>query len=290
MSSYCPNEFGLLHRALLRHPRLAWESQRRLSAEWRNLHYPAEPDFVRACAQYDQLVSLLEATGVGIEWLDGGAGGPDSVYTHDPAVVGPRGAVLGWMGKPIRGAEPHLMEAAFERCGIPILGRIEAPGHLEGGDVVWLDRHSVAVGEGYRTSAEGIRQLAVLLAEPGLELIPVPLPHWRGPTDCLHLMSILSPVDDDLAVVYSPLMSVPFRRLLQHRGIHLVEVPDDEWASMGCNVLAVAPRRCIMLEGNPRTRGLLERAGAEVRVFDGSEISLKGCGGPTCLARPLRRT
>ena len=154
---------------------------------------------------------------------------------------------------------------------------------------MWLDSQTAIVGSGYWTNCEGIAQLRTLLGDTIDELIVVTLPHWRGPGDVLHLMSLLSPVDTDLAVVYSPLLPVPFRQRLITRGVELVEVPDSEFDSMGANVLAIAPRRCIMLDGNPRTRSALERAGTEVTVYRGLEISVKGSGGPTCLTRPLVR-
>jgi N-dimethylarginine dimethylaminohydrolase len=193
------------------------------------------------------------------------------------------------MGKPQREGEPAAQEETLRGAGVPVLGRIEAPGRLEGGDVLWLDRRTLVVGQGYRTNAAGIRQLQALLGDAVTELIVVPLPHWRGPTDVMHLMSLISPVDEDLAVVYSPLLPVPFREWLVARGTELVEVPDEEFDSMGTNVLALAPRKCLMLLGNPRTRAALERAGADVLEYDGQEISVKGAGGPTCLTRPLRR-
>ena len=154
---------------------------------------------------------------------------------------------------------------------------------------MWLDERTIAVGRGYRTNAAGIEQLHALLGDSVDEVIAVALPHWRGPDDVFHLMSVISPIDRDLALVYSPLMSVPFRERLLERGMTLVEVPDDEFATMGANVLALAPRRCVMLAGNPKTRARLERAGAEVFEYDGQEISVKGGGGPTCLTRPLAR-
>src|ERR1043165_1285659 len=157
--------------------------------------------------------------------------------------------------------------------GYEIARRITPPGLLEGGDVVWVDRRTVAVGRGYRTNDEGIAQLRLLLADSIDELFVVPLPHWRGAGDVFHLMSIISPVDRDLAVVYSPLMPIPFREWLIERGIALVEVPDAEFESMGANVLALAPRRCLMVAGNPKTRAAIERAGAEVIEYEGTEIS-----------------
>ena len=170
-----------------------------------------------------------------------------------------------------------------------MVGTIQPPGRLEGGDVVWLDERTMAVGRGYRTNDAGIAQLRVLLGDSIDELIVVALPHWQGPGDVFHLMSIVSPVDRDLAVVYSPLLPVPFRERLLARGIRLVEVPHEEFDTMGANVLAIAPRRCVMVAGNPATRGRLEQAGAQVSEYDGREISLKGGGGPTCLTRPVLR-
>ena len=173
--------------------------------------------------------------------------------------------------------------------GVPVLGRITGDGRLEGGDVCWLDERTVAVGQGYRTNAEGIRQLRALLGERVDEVITVPLPHWTGPDDCLHLLSFISPVDTRKAVVYSRLMPVPFRQLLLDRGWELIEVPDAEYESMACNVLAVAPGRCIMLAGNPETQAHLEAADVAVTTFEGDDLCLKGGGGPTCLTRPLYR-
>lgn len=169
-----------------------------------------------------------------------------------------------------------------------IAGRIESPGRLEGGDVIWLDARTLVVGRGYRTNADGIRQLRAILGNR-VEVVEVPLPHWHGPHDVMHLMSLISPIDHGIAVVYSQLLPVPFREWLLDRGIHLVEVPDEEFVSMGTNVLALAPRRCLILAGNPRTRAALERAGADVVEYEGTEISVKGAGGPTCLTRPLER-
>jgi N-dimethylarginine dimethylaminohydrolase len=169
-----------------------------------------------------------------------------------------------------------------------VAGSIEPPGRIEGGDVVWLDARTVAVGRGYRTNAEGVRQFRALLG-PQVDVIEVPLPHWKGPGDVMHLMSLISPVDRDLAVVYSPLLPVPFHEQLLARGIGRVDTPDAEFDSMATNVLALAPRHCVMLAGNPRTRAALERAGATVVEYTGVEISVKGAGGPTCLTRPLVR-
>jgi N-dimethylarginine dimethylaminohydrolase len=160
---------------------------------------------------------------------------------------------------------------------------------LEGGDVAWLDNKTLAVGHTYRTNEEGIRQLTNLLSPLGVKVMSVPMPHYKGPSDVFHLMSVLSPVDKNLAVVYSPLIPIVFRNELIARGYELVEVPDEEFDSMGCNVLALAPRVCLMVKGNPITKSRLEKAGCEVIEYLGAEISVKGCGGPTCLTRPVMR-
>jgi len=193
------------------------------------------------------------------------------------------------MGKEGRKNEPLAEQKAFEAHGIPVLGVINAPGTIEGGDVAWLDDKTLAVGHTYRTNEEGIKQITALLAPLGVDVITVPMPHYRGPSDVFHLMSVLSPVDSNLAVVYSPLIPIVFRNELIKRGYELVEVPEAEFDSMGCNVLALAPRVCLMVKGNPITKERLEKAGCKVIEYEGAEISVKGGGGPTCLTRPVER-
>jgi len=272
-------------------PGAAWRTPARVETEWRSLHYTAQPDLEQAIGQHNALVQLLHEAGCRVHTLPpDDATGLDSVYVHDPVVVAPAGAVLCRMGKAARAGEPEVMGRWLAAAGVPIVGRIEPPGVLEGGDVVWLSPRVVAVGEGYRTNREGIRQLTELLADQVDEVIPVPLPHWTGPDDCLHLMSMLSPVAERVAVVYSRLMPVPFRSRLLGDGWRLIEVPDIEYDRMACNVLPLAPADCLMLEGSPVTQSRLESAGVRVRTFPGSEISLKGGGGPTCLTRPLLRS
>ncbi len=284
------SETGRLSRLLLKHPREAFASEEAIARQWRDLHFTAAPDFARAVAQYDYFVTLVGGGDTDVIYAPETPGvGLDAIYVRDAAVVCDRGVILCRMGKPQRAGEPDAQAAVLRDLGVPIVGAIEAPGRLEGGDVLWLDARTVVVGRGYRTNDAGIAQLRALLADGIDELLVVPLPHWRGAGDVFHLMSIISPVDRGLAVVYSPLMPVPFRELLIARGIELVEVPDEEFDTMGANVLAIAPRRCVMVAGNPVTRARLEHAGAEVMEYDGSEISLKGGGGPTCLTRPLAR-
>jgi N-dimethylarginine dimethylaminohydrolase len=284
------SEIGTISRVVVKHARDAFRSPQTIAEEWRALNFTSAPDFEEAVRQYDRFAELLSACGAALHFLPPSPGaGMDSIYVRDASIVCDRGVILCSMGKPLRQDEPTSQEAAFLAMGYPIAGSIAPPGRLEGGDVLWLDRRTLAVGRGYRTNDDGIAQLRALLADSIDELIVVPLPHWRGPADVFHLMSIVSPVDHDLAVVYSPLMPVSFRERLLDRGLALVEVPDEEFESMGANVLAIAPRRCLMLGGNPTTRSRLERAGAHVTVYEGDDISRKGGGGPTCLTRPLRR-
>ena len=286
----CQSMVGRLKHVLLKHPREAFGGQADIDGQWGDLNYLGPPDFESACRDYDDFVELLSRSGAEIIFLPQERDtGLDSIYTHDPAVVSNKGVVLGKMGKAQRDGEPAALGAYCREHDIPILGAITGAGRLEGGDVLWLDERTVAVGEGYRTNAEGIRQLGALLDRLVDSVISVPLPHWTGATDVLHLLSMISPVDHDLAVVYSRLMPVPFRQYLLSRGMQLIEVPDEEYDSMACNVLALAPRQCVMIAGNPVTQGRLESAGVEVWTYDGREISAKGAGGPTCLTRPLLR-
>lgn len=284
------DEVGVLERAVVKHARAAFLGGDRLAAEWRALNFLAEPDFDRAIAEYDGFVRLLTDAGVDLCFLPADDGvGLDSLYVRDATVLVPGGLVSCAMGKPLRAAEPEAQRVGLAGAGLAWTGRISAPGRLEGGDVVWFDASTVAIGRGYRTNDDGIAQLAAY-AGGGVTVLTVPLPHWRGPADVFHLMSMVSPIDRDLVVVYAPLLPVPFRDWLVGRGYELIEVPDEEFDSMGTNVLALGRRRCVMLEGNPVTRRRLEAAGAEVLTYEGREISLKGGGGPTCLTRPLVRS
>lgn len=283
------NEYGTIHRMLVKHARDAFRSQSQIDQQWRQLNFTDAPDLVRAIADYDAFLALLSAEGAQLELLPADRHvSLDSIYVRDASLVCPLGVILCAMGKPQRSTEPEIQGRAYDALGLPVIGTIELPGKIEGGDVVWFDAHTVAIGRGYRTNDDGIRQFQALVG-PAVDVLPVPLPHYRGPSDVFHLMSVISPVAEDLAVVYSPLMPVPFREWLIARGIELVEVPDEEFDTMGANVLAIAPRQCVMVDGNPITRRRLEAAGASVAEYDGREISLKGGGGPTCLTRPLVR-
>jgi N-dimethylarginine dimethylaminohydrolase len=284
------SEVDRLTHAMVKHPRDAFVDVQTIAAQWARLNFTAAPDLSRAIDEYDQFVELLQSTGTTITRLPPDSRTTlDSIYARDASIVSPRGVIVCNMGKASRHAEPSAQEDAFRLLrSVVVLGRIESPGSLEGGDVVGIDAKTMIVGRGYRTNGEGIRQVRSMLGTD-VDVVEVPLPHWRGPGDVMHLMSLLSPVDHDLAVVYSRLLPVPFREWLLGRGFSLVEVPDEEFDTMGTNVLALSPRRCVMLTGNPRTRAALERVGCEVLEYRGDEISVKGAGGPTCLTRPLER-
>jgi arginine deiminase len=285
------SETSPIRSLLLKHPREAWLGQENIRDQWKALGYTEEPDFAKAVAEYDRFVDILRGIVADVHFLPADARtGLDSIYVRDAACVAGHGVILCRMGKPLRAGEPGAVGDFYAKAGWPVLGRIREPGTLEGGDVVWLDGKTAAVGHGYRTNAEGIRQFRDLVAEEGCEVIEVPLPHWDGPGDVLHLMSMLSPVDEGQLLVYSRLLPVPFRKRLLEMGFALLEVPDEEYATMATNVLAVAPGQCVALAGNPLTSNVLARAGIEVSTYEGTEISRKGAGGPTCLTRPLLRS
>jgi len=283
-------EVGTIKRVVLKHARDAFVSQQAAAAQWRRLNYFGPPDFARAVQEYDHFTAVLESFDIEIDLLPRTRGvGLDSIYVRDASIVCDRGVVLCSMGKQHRRAEPEAQAAALAGLGLALLGRIAEPATIEGGDVVWLDSSCVLVGIGRRTNEAGREQLSSLIGDCVDEVVTVRLPDWDGPADVFHLMSILSPIDHDLALVYSPLMPASLREVLLARGYRLIEVPEQEFDTMGCNVLAVAPRKCMMLNGNPVTQARLEQAGAEVTTYDGDEICAKGAGGPTCLTRPIVR-
>ena len=283
-------DVGRLRKVLLMHARDAYMNDDAVEQQWRSLNYTDSPDRSCAVGHYDCFVEQLERLGIETLLLPSSAGMTlDAIYPRDASIVCCDGAILCNPGKETRKTEPAIHKAFLEKNGIPVLGAVTAPGLLEGGDVVWLGERTVAVGQGDRTNRQGIAQLRELLGNRVDDVISVPLPDYQATGDVFHLMSVLSPIDNDLALVYTPLMPETFRKELSGRGFTMVDVPESEFETLGPNVLALAPRVCLMLEGNPMTKELLEQAGAEVHTFDGSEICLKGCGGPTCLTRPLVR-
>ena len=282
------SEFGEIKSLLLKHPRDAFRSEDYLDQNWRSLNYLSKPNFNQAIEEYEGFVEIFKSFNIELQFLDDSEDtGIDSIYVRDASISSNIGMLICNMGKEARRSEPNQQLQHYLRNGQAVSGSVLGAATIEGGDVAWLREDVLAVARGYRTNDEGITQLKQNL---GLEdVIVMPAPHYKGPEDVFHLMSVLSPVDIDLAVVYSPLMTVPFREFLLQLGIKLVEVPDGEFDSLGSNVLAIAPRVCLMVKGNPITKSRLEKAGVEVIEFDGAEICLKGSGGPTCLTRPLAR-
>ncbi len=282
------SEVSNLKSVLIKDPIEAYVSQEKIDKEWQSLNYLEKPDFELALEEYGYFEKVFLENGVKINKLKS-ADSLDSLYARDASISTNGGMIICNMGKPERNHEPRVQAEFYQNHGIKIKGFIEPPGTLEGGDVAWIDESTIAVARGYRTNDEGIRQLRELVKDVVDEVIVFHSPHYRGPSDVFHLMSVFSPIDHDLAVVYSPLMPVSFRELLRSRGTKLIEVPEEEFDSLGCNVLAIKPRLAIMCQGNPVTKKRLQNAGAEVLEYCGNEISLKGCGGPTCLTRPLER-
>ncbi len=274
-----------LRRVIVRRPDSAFAVED--PAAW---HYAARPDLAAAQAEHDAFVAILREHGAEVIAHDGPQPGrADAIFVHDPAIVTDAGAVILSMGKALRAGEEAALAACLEADGVPILGRLSGEARAEGGDLLWLDRQTLAAGVGFRTNPAGVRQLQAILGPLGVRVLPVELPWFHGPEACLHLMSLISLVADRLAVAYPPLLSVPFMQELGRRGVALVEVPEAEFMTMGTNVLALAPGECLMLEGNPVTRARLAAAGCEVRSYVGREISLKAEGGATCLTRPVLR-
>ena len=247
-------------------------------------HHPVDLDLAQR--EHDAFVELLASLGPRVEVLETELDSPDLVYTFDPLLVTDRGAIPLRAGKPNRRAEPAAIEAWTTAVGIPTIGRIEAPGTIEGGDTIWLRPDLFCIGRTLRTNSNGASQLAGLV---GGDVRIFDLPYWRGPAELVHLMSVISPVADDLAVVYPPLLPVGLWELLRELGIRLVEVPEEEFPTLGPNVLAVRPGVVILAEGNPRTQAALVAAGCEVHTYPASEIGLNGSGGPTCMTRPILR-
>jgi dimethylargininase len=253
-------------------------------------HYAGRPDLAVALQEHDALVALLRQGGAEAIYHDEPQPGhADAIFTFDPAIVTDHGAIILSMGKSQRRGEEAAMARRLEELGVPLLYTLHDEARAEGGDLLWMDHDTLAVGLGFRTNAEGLRQLREALTGIGVNLIPVELPYYTGPDACLHLLSLISIVDYHTAVVYPSLLAVPFWQELQQRDFRLVEVPEEEFPTMGTNVLALAPGKCLMLEGNPITKRLLEEAGCEVMTYRGNEISLKAEGGPTCLTRPILR-
>jgi dimethylargininase len=273
---------GTLERVLVRAP-LPEDG-----ARWREFGWRAKPDHGRAAAEHEALRQLLAEAGVEVVVARHDAGNPDAIYVFDPVLVHLDRAVVLRPGKEQRRMEPAGLAVELARLGVRAVAELEAPAIAEGGDTLWVDERTLLVGRGYRTNERGIEALRAVL--PGVAVIWVDLPHYGGAGEVMHLLSLISPLAGDLALVYPRLAPVRLLELLAEREIGIVEVPDEEFETMGPNVLALGPRRVLALAGNDETRRRLERAGVEVATYVGDEISHKGDGGPTCLTLPLRRS
>ena len=257
-------------------------------ARWREFGWRSAPDHAAAAAEHEAFRGVLEDAGAEVVVSSHDPGNPDAIYVYDPVLVGGEGAVLLRPGKEGRRGEPGAIAAALVAADVPIAAELVSPVVAEGGDTVWLDTETLLVGIGYRTNPAAVGALES--AFPGVQMLTFDLPHWNGRGEVMHLMSFISPLDRDLALVYPRIAPVRLLELLTERGIEVVEVPDEEFETQGSNVLALGPRRALALDGSPETRRRMERAGVDVVVYRGEEISLKGDGGPTCLTRPLLRT
>ena len=278
----CQSQTATLCRVLVRAPRAED------CARWREFGWRAEPDATALAAEHEAFAAELAGFGAEVVYAEEPLPGAlDAIYAYDPALVADAGAILLRPGKELRRGEPEALGRDLERAGVPVAARLEAPALAEGGDTLWLDERTLLVGLGYRTNEAGADALRRAL--PDVDVLTFDLPHYRGPGEVLHLLSFVSPLDGDLALVYPPLAPTRLLQLLAERDVQTVEVPDEEYGSLGCNVLALGPRVALALDGNPETRRRLERAGVDVRVYRGEELSLKGDGGPTCLTRPVLR-
>ena len=286
-----------LARALVRAPAEAGWNDPARAACWRELGYLHPPDFDRADREHEALCRLLRGEGVEVLELPPAEPGPppdsdlslDALYARDPALVTDGGFIELAMGKPARRGEPACHRRFLEELGVPRLGGLGPPGMCEAGDLVWLDSTTVLAGRSYRTDREGIVRLTRSLSPRGVEVVEVPIPHRRGPDTCLHLGSLLSPLDETTVLVDLPWLAVETVELLEARGLRRIESVPGERDRLATNVLALGDGRVLALEGSPRTHDRLRDAGFEVRTYEGEEISLNGCGGPTCLVLPVLR-
>lgn len=284
------NEYGAIERIAVRSPAASFISDEKIATEWEKLRFHSKPDYAGAATEHASFIRMLVNSGASVIDLPTADGLTlDAIYTRDAMLVSPKGLILCHMGRASRRGEPAHNAALLEQAGETILGEITAPGTLEGGDFIWLNEKACAVGLGPRTNEEGIRQLKALLGD-AVDVHVVPLPAPDHPEDVFHLMSMISPLDEDLALIYRPLMPESFITWLEGHGIKFVEVPEAEYIPMGCNVLALGPRDVLMLDGLPGTKAAMEAACCTVQTYKGDEISRKGEGGPTCLTRPLTRT
>ena len=282
---------GALDRVLICSPRTAgWNHPDRV-AHWQELGFHHAPDFAEAQSQHEALCRELKTAGAEVIDLPASPSlSLDAVYTHDSSLATDHGLIVMRPGKPNRIAEgPH--HASFcKSLDVPTLGAIEPPGTTEAGDIVWLDDKTLLIGHGYRTNAEGIRQMRNLLSPKGIEVLSAPLPHGPGPSACLHLMSLISLLDEHTALVDLPWLAVETVELLKCRGFNFIEIDASERETLACNVLALGNNRLLAIEENKKTNARLRQSGFSVQTFPATELCINGSGGPTCLTRPLLRS
>ena len=279
-----------LKTVLLKDPKAAFKSQKTIDLQWQNLNFIEKPDYKKSIIQYGKFVDILNDNHVEVLFIpEDEKTSLDSIYTHDPMFMTPNGAVIGNMGKKQRKPETIMMKSYLDEMGIPIFGEIDNGGTLESGDAIWINDKTVAVGLTYRTNNEGINQLRKILSTISVELICVDLPHWNGPVDVLHLMSLISPLKEDLFLIYEKLLPVGFLEFLNKIAIKTISIADEDYDTLGCNVLPLSTTKCLITNGNDRTTKIIENNGIEVIEFQASEICYKGSGGPTCLTRPIYR-
>ena len=279
-----------LKTVLLKDPEAAFKSQKIIDLQWENLNFIEKPDYKKSIIQYEKFVDILNDNNVEILYIpEDEKTSLDSIYTHDSMFMTPNGAVIGNMGKKQREPETLMMKNYLDEIGIPIFGEIVNEGTLEGGDVIWVNDKTAAVGLTYRTNNKGINQLRKILSSISVDLICVDLPHWNGPVDVLHLMSLISPLKDDLFLIYEKLLPIGFLKLLNNLDIKTISIADEDYDSLGCNVLPLSTTKCLITSGNDKTFKIIEENGIEVIEFQASEICYKGSGGPTCLTRPIYR-
>jgi N-dimethylarginine dimethylaminohydrolase len=277
-----------LDRVLVCSPRsAAWDRP----APWQELGFHHAPDFKVAQSQHDALCRELRTAGAELLELPASPSNSlDAVYTHDASLPTDFGLIVMRPGKPNRLPEGPHQASFFETLEIPVLASILSPGASEAGDILWLDSRTLLIGRGYRTNATGIRQIRDLLSPTGIEVLSAPLPHGPGPSACLHLMSLISLLDDHTALVDLPWLAVETVELLKSRGFKFIEIDPSERDTLACNVLALGNNGLLAIEENHKTNARLRQAGFDLRTFPGSELCINGSGGPTCLTRPFLRT
>ena len=279
-----------LKTVLLKNPQAAFKSQKTIDLQWQDLNFIDKPDFKKSVTQYENFIDILNDNNVEILYIpEDEITSLDSIYTHDPIFMTPNGAVIGNMGKTQRKPETIIMKNYLNEIGVPILGEIINDATLEGGDVIWIDEKTVAAGLTYRTNNKGIDQLRKILSTISIEVISVDLPHWNGPVDVLHLMSLISPLNENLFLIYKKLLPISLLKLLKKLDIKTISIADEDYDSLGCNVLPLSTTKCLITSGNNKTCKIIEENGIEVIEFQASEICYKGSGGPTCLTRPIYR-